>query len=170
MISDKLQNAINKQIVLEYFSANLYLNMAGYFSQLGLSGFEHWMRTQYNEELIHMMKFFNYLLDRGGKAEIGALGKPATEWESPIAVLEDTYQHEQLITRSINELMSIANEIKDYAAVSFLQWYVDEQVEEEDNTSRIYSQLKLIENDKSALFFLDKELSARPMPMPLPPR
>lgn len=170
MISDKLQNAINEQIVKEYFSANLYLNMASYFSQLGLNGFEHWMRIQYEEEIIHMMKFFNYIIDRGGKAEIDALEKPATEWKSPLAVFEAAYAHEQFITGSINDLMSIAIETKDYAATSFLQWYVDEQVEEEDNTSRISAQLKLIDNDKSALFFLDKELSVRPAPIPLPPR
>jgi len=170
MISEKLQNAINEQIVKEYFSANLYLNMASYFSQLGLAGFEHWMRIQFDEEKIHMMKFFNYVLDRGGKAEIGALAKPNTEWESILAVCEAVYTHEQFISNSINELMTLAIELKDYAATSFLQWYVDEQVEEEDNTSRILSQVKLIGDDKSALFMLDKELSARPAPLALPAR
>jgi ferritin len=164
MIKQVLQDAINEQITKEMYSANLYLGMSSYFADENLPGFAQWMRYQADEEMMHAMKFFDYVLERGGKAQIGVIDAPTVEYDSPLAAFQKAFEHEQYVTSTINNLMAIAIEEKDYAATSFLQWFVDEQVEEEDNAGSIVEDIKRAADNRSAIFFLDRELGQRPAP------
>ncbi len=164
MIKKVLQDAINEQITKEMYSANLYLGMSSYFSDENLPGFAQWMRYQADEEMMHAMKFFDYVLERGGKAQIGAIEASTVEYDSPLSAFQTAYAHEQYVTGTINNLMAIAIEEKDYAATSFLQWFVDEQVEEEDEAGSIVEDIKRAADNGGAIFFLDRELGRRPAP------
>lgn len=164
MIKKVLQDAINEQITKEIYSANLYLGMASYFATENLGGFSQWMRYQADEEMMHAMKFFDYVLERGGKAMIGTIDAPEVDFANPLEVMQKTLAHEEYVSGEINKLMALAIEEKDYAATSFLQWFVDEQVEEEDNASQIVADVERAGDDRSALFFLDRELAQRPKP------
>ena len=161
MISEKMSAAFNKQIKDEMYSSNLYLSMVAYFEEIGLKGFANWMRVQVQEENAHAMGLFDYLISRDGRVLIDAIDKPQQEWSSPLDCFEAVYKHEQLVTSLINNLVDIAEQEKDRAAVSFLQWYIKEQVEEEANCSEICAKLKLIGDDKHALLLIDSELAAR---------
>ena len=161
MISQKMENAINEQINAEIFSEYLYLAMQAYFKQMNLLGFANWVDVQVQEERAHAMGLFNYLLERGGKVELKAIDKPQTGWKSPLEVFEAILQHEQLVTSKIHALVDVAEEERDRAAMSFLDWYVKEQVEEEFNDNSIIKSLKLIGTDANALLQLDKDLAAR---------
>ncbi|MGB9702286.1 MAG: ferritin [Candidatus Kapaibacteriota bacterium] len=161
MIKETLQKAINEQIVREMYSSNLYLSMAAYYATINLNGFANWMRVQAEEELTHALKFFDYVIDRGGKAVVGAIPAPTIEWKDEIKPFEDAYEHEQKVTNWINELMDLATQEKDYALISFLNWFIDEQVEEEKNTSEILDRLHLAGGSKASLFLLDNELKTR---------
>ena len=161
MLNKKVEKVINEQIVKEYYSAYLYLSMAAYFEDKNLSGFANWMKVQFEEEQFHAMKFFNYVVERGGRVTLEAFENPKVKWNSIIEVFEDTLKHEELVTESINNLMKVAIEENDYASVSFLNWYVDEQVEEEANVSNILGTLKLINGEGNGLLMLDKELLTR---------
>jgi ferritin len=161
MLKKVIEDAINQQIVREMYSSNLYLAMSAYFASINLKGFANWMHIQAEEEMLHALKFFDYVIDRGGKVKIGQIGAPPSEWESPLAVFEDALRHEQLVTGWINELADLAFAEKDHATSSMLQWFIDEQVEEEATTSEIVERLKLIGDSKGALFFLDNELKSR---------
>ena len=161
MIKKTIEKAINEQIVREMYSSNLYLSMSAYYASINLNGFANWMHLQAEEEMMHALKFFDYLIDRGGKVIIGAIAAPQTEWESPLAAFEDALKHEQLVTGWINDLADLAFSEKDHATSSMLQWFIDEQVEEEASTGDIVERLKLIGDSKGALFFLDNELKSR---------
>lgn len=161
MLKKVIEDAINQQIVREMYSSNLYLAMSAYFASINLKGFANWMHVQAEEEMMHALKFFDYVIDRGGKVKIGQIAAPPSEWESPLAAFEDALRHEQLVTGWINELADLAFSEKDHATSSMLQWFIDEQVEEEATTSEIVERLKLIGDSKGALFFLDNELKAR---------
>jgi ferritin len=161
MISKKMQDAINKQINEEMFSAYLYLSMSTYFESVNLKGFANWMRVQYQEESFHAMKFFDYVLERGGTVTLKQIEAPKNKWKGVLDVFQETYKHEQKITSLINNLVTLAMQEKDYAANSFLQWYVNEQVEEEANVTDLLEQLKMIEGKGPALFMLDRELKTR---------
>ena len=161
MISEKMNEAFNKQIKDEMYSSNLYLSMVAYFEEIGLKGFANWMRVQVQEETAHAMGLFDYLLSRDGRVIIDAIEKPAHEWSSALDCFEAVYKHEQLVTSLINGLIDVAEQEKDRAAVSFLQWYLKEQVEEEANCSEICAKLRLIGDDKHALLFIDSELATR---------
>ncbi len=161
MISDNMVKAINEQINAEMYSAYLYLSMEAYFKDLGMDGAAHWMECQAQEEITHAMKFYYYLNERGARVKLSAIDGPETEWKSPLAVFENALAHEQKVTSLINDLVTLANEEKDYATASFLNWYVDEQVEEEAHADEIRSKLKLAEGAQGALFMIDKELAAR---------
>jgi ferritin len=161
MIKETLQKAINEQIIREMYSSNLYLSMAAYYSSTNMNGFANWMRIQAEEEQFHALKFFDYVLDRGGHVELGAIAAPQVKWENAIAPFEDAYEHEQKVTAWIHELMDLAHQEKDYAAISFLNWFVDEQVEEEKNTSEILDRLHLSGESRASLFMLDNELKTR---------
>lgn len=161
MINEKLQKEINKQINAEFYSAYLYLSMSAYLDSINLTGFANWMQVQFQEEMFHAQRFFNYLLERGGKVNLEQIEKPQTSWKGILDVIENTYKHEQNVTSLINNIMTVAIEEKDHACISFFQWFVNEQVEEEANVDAILQQLKLIEGKGSGLFMLDREAKAR---------
>ena len=167
MISEKMNAAFNKQIKDEMYSSNLYLSMVAYFEEVGLKGFANWMRIQVQEENAHAMGLFDYLIERDGRVIVEAIDKPEFEWDSPLACIEAVYKHEQLVTSLINSLVDVAEQEKDRAAISFLQWYIKEQVEEEANCSEICAKLKLIGDDKHALLLIDQELGARTFVAPV---
>ncbi len=161
MLSQKMQTAINDQINEEMFSAHLYLSMSAYFQKLNLLGFANWMHIQYQEETSHALKFFNYLYDRDSFVSLKAIAAPKTEWVSPRKAFEEALQHEQHITSCINKLVDIAISERDHATNNMLQWFVNEQVEEENSARTIVEKLKMFENAPQALYMLDKELGAR---------
>lgn len=161
MIDEKVEEAINKQINEEMFSAYLYLSMSAYFEDAGLKGFANWMHVQYQEEVEHGMKFYNYLIDRGGRIKLYAIKEPEQNWDSALHAFEETLKHEKHITQCINNLVDLAEKKKDRATFNLLQWYIDEQVEEESNDEEIISQLKMLGDSGHGLLMLDKELGSR---------
>lgn len=167
MISEKLEKAFNVQINKEFYSEYLYLSMQAYFERLNLKGFVNWMSVQVQEERAHAMGMFDYLNQRGGSVILEAIEKPEVDWKSPLDVFENVLKHEEYVTASINELMDAAEDVKDRAAMSFLNWYLKEQVEEEDNVGQVLATLRLIGDDKKALLMLDKELAARTFVQPV---
>jgi len=167
MISEKIQQALNEQINAELYSAYLYLSMNTYFESENMQGFANWMRIQAQEELTHAMKIYDFLNDRGGKVTLTTIDQPPTQWDSTLAVFNATYEHEQKVTSLINNLVNLANQEKDHATNSFLQWFVTEQVEEEKNAADIVSKLKLIEKSPQAIFMMDKDMAQRIFTPPL---
>lgn len=167
MINEKLEKAFNEQINAELYSEYLYLSMKAYFEQMNLKGFVNWMNVQVQEEHAHGMGMFDYVHERGGKVELMAIEKPQTHWNSPLEVFEHVLKHEELVTSKINALMDVAEEVHDRAALSFLDWYLKEQVEEESNVGGVLATLKLIKDDAKALLMLDKDLAARTFVAPV---
>jgi ferritin len=164
MISEKMVDALNVQINKEMYSAYLYMAMSAYSSNIGLSGFANWFMVQYQEEMVHAMKIYNYISDQGAAVELMQIEKPPQEFGTMPPALDMFYatlEHEQFITRSINELVDLAIEEKDHATHVFLQWYVTEQIEEEGNDNEIINKLKLAGEEGNGLFMIDKELAAR---------
>ena len=161
MINKAMQDAMNEQINKEFFSSYLYLSMAAYFEQRNLAGFAHWMRIQEVEEREHAMKFYNFILERGGKVTLKALEAPKIEWKSSLELFEEAAAHEAMITASINALYELAMKEKDYPALTMLQWFITEQVEEEKNAADIVANLKLIEDRGTAVLMLDHRLAKR---------
>ncbi len=155
----KLEKAINDQLNFEFESAHVYLAMAGYVATLGLEGFESWMYVQYEEEISHARKFISYLNERGARVQIEGFETPRNDFNSLLEVMEVSLGHEKIVTKKINNLMKIAYEVNDYAAISFLQWYVSEQVEEEDNFGKLIDKIKLVKD--AGLYMLDKEVGTR---------
>lgn len=160
-LSKKLQDALNAQIREELYSSYIYLSMAAYFESINLAGFAHWMRAQSQEELQHAMKFFGYVHERGGRVELAAIDKPPFEFEGPLDVFEKTLEHEQFISSRIADLYSLAIEEKDYASFSVLQWFIDEQVEEEESAGEILNTLKMIGDKSQGVILLDRQLAQR---------
>lgn len=160
-VSESIQNSINGQINKELFSAYTYLSMSAHLEELNLEGFAHWMRKQANEELQHAMKLYNFLIERDGTVVLESINKPTNKWPSVLSLAQNAYEHEQNVTRSINSLKEQADKENDHATASFLKWFIDEQVEEEDNSRRLMEKLKLIGEDKGALLMLDAELKKR---------
>ncbi len=161
MISQAMQDAFNKQINEELFSAYLYASMANYFEDKSLKGFAHWMRLQSEEELVHTRRIVTFMNDRGGRVLLAAVAAPQSEWETPLSVFEAAYAHECHISGCINALSTKAIEEKDHASHAFLEWFVTEQVEEESNADEIVQQLKLMEGAPGGLFLMDRELAQR---------
>lgn len=161
MISKKLEEAINAQINAEMWSAHLYLSMSAFCQKIGYPGMANWFMVQFQEEQDHAMIFFNYLQSRGGVVVLRGLDELPTEWANPLAVFEHTLQHEEKVTAMINNLMDIAVSEKDYASQSRLQWFIDEQVEEEENATELIQKLKHLEGNGYGMYVLDQELAAR---------
>jgi ferritin len=161
MISKTLQDAINEQINKELYSSYLYLSMAAHFEAANLPGFAHWMRVQYQEEVAHAMKFFDFLNDRGGKVVLKAIDQPQTEWKTSLEIFEMVYEHEQLVTGLINKLYELALKEKDYPTQVLLHWYIDEQVEEEAHATEILATLKMAGEKGQALVMMDRALAKR---------
>lgn len=158
-MNKKLQDAINTQINFEIESAHIYLAMQSYVAEEGLNGFENWLDIQYQEELAHAKKFMKFVNERGGRVLITGFEDPRNDYTSLLEVFEVALEHEKEVTRRINEIMFMAHEEKDYATISFLQWFIDEQVEEEDNFSNLITQIKRVQS--GGLYMLDKELAGR---------
>ncbi len=167
MIDAKMEKAFNEQINAELYSEYLYLSMKAYFANLNLNGFVNWFDVQVQEEHAHGMGMFDYLIERGGTVELEAIAKPETTWDNPIAVFEQVVKHEEYVTSRINAMMDVADEVKDRAALSFLDWYVKEQVEEEASVGSVLATLKLIGDDKHALLMFDRELATRTFVAPV---
>lgn len=161
MLSDKMEEALNKQINAEWFSAYLYRSMAAYFLNQNLKGFAHWMQAQAGEEQSHGQKLFDHINDRNGKITLTAIAAPPTEWKSPTAAFEAVYAHEQKVTGLINDLVDKAKKENDYATQAMLQWFVNEQVEEEANAYEILEKLKMIKDSAQGLFMMDAVLAQR---------
>jgi len=161
MIKKKIQDALNQQINEEMYSAYLYLAMAAQFDAMNLGGFSHWMEKQAQEEMEHAMKFYRFINERGGRVELKPINGPQIEWDSAAKMMADSLAHEQHITGCIHNLVDLATGEKDYATMNMLQWFVDEQVEEEASVSDIVEKLNLIGDRGQAIFMLDRELGAR---------
>jgi len=161
MLSEKMENALNGQLNAELYSAYLYLSMNAYFKSVNLDGFANWMYYQAQEEVTHGMKFYDFINSRGGRVKLSQIDAPATEWNSPLAVFEATLEHEQKVTGLINDLVELALEEHDHATNIFLQWFVSEQVEEEESVGGVLEQLRLMGEAKGGLFMIDRELAKR---------
>ncbi len=161
MLSKRMEEAFNTHVNRELYSAFLYLSMSNRSNHIGLKGFANWFMVQYHEEMLHAMKMFEYIQRTGGSARLKAIEEPPSEWSSALDMLEQTYEHEKKVTAWINELMEIAIEEKDHASQIFIQWYITEQVEEEENDTDLIAQLKLINDDPQGLMLLDRELAGR---------
>jgi ferritin len=161
MTNDTIQLELNKQVNAELYSSYLYLAIAAYFTDLNLSGFAHWMRIQSQEEIGHAMKFYKYIHERRWQVKLTDIAAPPLLWASPVAAVEAAFAHEQIITYKINRLMDLAVSIKDYASQSLLQWFVNEQIEEENNTDALIQKVKMINADPGMLLVLDIELNKR---------
>ncbi|NBJ13987.1 MAG: ferritin [Dehalobacter sp. 4CP] len=161
MISKKLEKAINEQINKELYSEYLYISMQAWFANQNLDGMATWMDAQGKEERFHAMKFFNYLIERGGKVALKPIDGPQVDFDNPLKAFSQAYKHEQLVTKSINDLMDLAIKENDHAAKSFLQWFVDEQVEEEASADKIVAQLKMVGDNGHGIMMIDRELGQR---------
>lgn len=161
MLAQKIETALNGQINEELYSAYLYLAMSAHFHNTDLPGFANWMRIQGQEEMTHAMKIFDFIAERGGRVRLAEIEMPANEWDSPIAAFRAAYDHECHISGSINDLMDLAREERDHATEIFLQWFVNEQVEEEASADDVVKKLKMIEGSRNGLFMMDRELGSR---------
>jgi ferritin len=161
MIQARMQNAMNEQIRHELASAYLYLAMAADLHAKSLDGMAQWMKVQAQEELVHAMRFFDHIVARNGRVELKELAQPTKEWESPLGAFQAAYEHEQFITGRIDELMKAAREENDNAAITMLQWFVTEQIEEEESTSKVVDMLSLIGDSGHGLLMADRELGTR---------
>ncbi len=161
MLSKPVIAGINEQIAKEFSAAYLYLSMNAHFEVQNLPGFAHWMRLQYQEEVAHALRLFDFLTEHGARVELQAIEKPPTGFKSPLAVMEDVLKHEQRVTAEINKLYELADAERDYPAQLMLQWFITEQTEEEKSVSDIISRLKLAGESGPALLMLDRELAGR---------
>lgn len=161
MLNEKIEAAINGQINAEIYSSYLYMSMATWFDAQQLPGMSHWMRVQAQEEWTHAIKFYNHVNGRGGRVTLSAIDGPPTQWDSPLAVFQAVAEHEAKVTGLINALMDLALELRDHATSSFLQWFIDEQVEEESSAADAVGKMKLAQGNPSALLMLDKDMATR---------
>jgi ferritin len=161
MISKKMVQALNKQVNNEIYSAYLYLSMSSYTNYIGLKGAANWFMVQYQEEMVHAMKIYDYVNSQGNHAQLTAISGPPTEFTTLLSMFEQTLKHEQFITNCINELMDLAIKEKDHATQIFLQWFVTEQIEEEGNDNDIIAKLKLVGDSPQGLMMVDRDLAAR---------
>ncbi|OPY39329.1 MAG: ferritin [Methanoregula sp. PtaU1.Bin051] len=161
MLSKTMEDALNRQINRELYSSYLYLAMSAYFKAANLDGFAHWMRLQAEEEKVHGMKIYDYVIARGGKVMLQAIEAPKAKWASAGKVFEEVYTHEQKVTGMINTLVELAMKEKDHATFEMLQWFVREQVEEEENASAILVKIRMVGDVPGHLFCLDHELGER---------
>ncbi len=168
MLDPRMQDAFNSQINWELFSGYLYLSMASQFGEMGMPGGQSWMTAQYQEELAHARIMFDYVLTRGGRVLLEAIDRPQAEWSSGLEMFEDALAHEEGVTARIHEMASLALEIKDHATFNFLQWFVAEQVEEEETASDWVSKYKMVGSHPGGLYHLDKELGMRRYTPPSP--
>ena len=168
MLSAEMEKAINDQINAELYSAYFYLSMVAHFEALSLAGFANWMRIQVQEEMTHGMKMYDFVLQRGGRVRLQAIAQPPASWDSALAVFQDVHAHEQKVTGLINHLANLAQDERDHATTIFMQWFITEQVEEENSAKAVVDKLTLIGSDANGLFMLDQELAKRVFTPPAP--
>lgn len=168
MISEALNNAINDQINYEFYSGHIYLAMAAYCEAQDLPGFANFFKVQRQEEDFHAMKFFDYVNQRNGRVQLLPIEGPKNEYASVLDAFKAGLAHEETVTKRIYHLSDIAMDERDHASMSFLKWFIDEQVEEEANFDAIIKKLTRIKDDTSALYMLDSELAARTFVPPAP--
>lgn len=161
MLSEKIIAAFNSQINKEMYSGYLYMSMSAFSESIGLKGFANWFMVQYQEEMEHAKRLYQYIIEQGARIKLLAIDQPPSDFDSPMDMFEKTLSHEKLVSKSINDLMELAVQTKDHASQIFLQWFVTEQIEEEANPTEIIQKLKLIGNNGNGLFMIDKELAAR---------
>lgn len=161
MVSQKLIKALNDQFNYELLSAHYYLAMAAYCSEQDLDGFATFFKAQAEEERFHAMKFYDYVTEVDGRILITDIKTPQNNFTNIINVFKSALEHEQSVTKRVYNLMDLAQEEREHATISFLSWFVDEQVEEEANMKAIIKRLERLGNDNHGLFMLDKELGAR---------
>ena len=161
MLKPNVLEGLNDQITKELYSAYVYFSMSAWLETQGLRGFAHWMRMQAQEELMHVMKLYTYIIDKSGRIEFKTIQSPKNTWESPLKAVEDAYKHECDVSESINKLVSLSTKEEDHSTRVFLQWFVSEQVEEEANADALVQKLKLIEGFPAGLFMIDNELATR---------
>ena len=160
-ISKKVEQAMNAQLGFELRSAYAYLAMSAFCEEKSLPGIAHWLRAQAKEELDHVMKFYNFILDRGGRVAFADLGKPKSDFTSLTEVFKESLENERAVTRAINQLYTLTSKEQDYASQAFLNWFVTEQVEEEKTVESIIEAIKRIGERGDALYTLDKDLGSR---------
>lgn len=161
MLNANVQQALNDQIRDEFYASYLYLSIAAYFEDNNLPGMASWMRLQADEERGHAMKIYDFVIDRGGRVYLQAVDEPPADFGSPLGAFEGALAHEQRVTASINRIYALAVEENDYPTQVMLQWFIDEQVEEEKSASDIVDQLNLVGDNSAALFMLDQQLGSR---------
>ncbi len=161
MLSDKMLKKLNDQINKETYSAYLYLAMQSYAISIGLEGVANWFKMQVREELEHAGKIYDYVNQQGAKVELEAIDRPPQDFSSAKELFERTLEHEKKVTSLIDECMHVAKKENDSATEIFLQWFVTEQVEEEDNASSILQKFELAGKDSSGIFMIDNELGKR---------
>ncbi len=168
MLSKEMVQALNKQLNNEIYSAYLYLSMSSFTTFIGLKGAANWFMVQYQEEMTHAMKFYDYINSQGEHAQLDAIAAPPAEFGTLLSMFEQTLKHEQFITRCINDLMDQAVKEKDHATQIFLQWFVTEQIEEEGNDNDIIAKLRLVGDSAHGLMMVDRDLAARVFTPPAP--
>ena len=161
MLKDRVLKKLNQQLYNELFSAYLYYSMAAYFEGINLKGFANWMVVQAQEELTHVHRLYKYIIDKGARPKMEAVPAPRHDWDSPLDAMQDAYHHECSVSEQINECVSLAIEESDHSTNTMLQWFVNEQVEEEAAADDIVQKLKLIADNTSGLYLLDTELAKR---------
>ncbi len=161
MLKKSVEAALNTQANREFFSGYLYLSMAAYFESVMLKGFAHWLKVQSGEELGHGMKIYEYVIQAGGRALIAPIEGPKTEWKSPAEAFEHVYEHEKKVTGLISDLVNLSVREKDHATFDMLQWFVKEQVEEEEQSAEVLAKVRMAGKNEAALLFLDHELGKR---------
>jgi ferritin len=168
MLDQRMRDALNEQVNWEFYSAYLYLAMSAQFAGLGMPGGQNWMTVQYQEELAHAKKMVDYVHARGGRVVLEAIAKPPTEWSSGLAIFNDALAHENVVTSRIHDLASLALEIRDHATYNFLQWFIAEQVEEEESATDMVQKFTMAGEHPAGLYQLDKELQGRVFVPPAP--
>ena len=161
MLSKKLLQGLNDQINFEFYSSYTYLAMAGYCESIDLSGFANFFRVQAKEELDHAMKLYDYVYQKNGSVVLEQVNKPQGDYDGIIDVFEKGYEHEQLVTRKIYELTDIAYEEREHSTISLLKWFIDEQVEEENNFNSLVKRVRRIQDNPAGLYLMDDELATR---------
>lgn len=161
MLSPKIEQQLNTQLQREFYSAYFYLAMQAYFASQNLDGFANYFRVQVQEERDHALAFFNYINKTGGQIVLGAIDQPPSAFSSSTDVFDRALQHEQYVTKCLYEIMDITKEARDHTTEIFLQWFITEQAEEEENMGRVLKRLKLVKEDSAGLFIMDSELAQR---------
>jgi ferritin len=166
MISDDMQQALQQQLNDEFYSAYLYLAMSAYCAHIDFNGAANWLKQQYEEEQMHATRIFNYLIDQGAHVVLKNIGQPPSEFGSLLEVFQSSLKHEQAMTAKLNNLSDHALKEKDHATYNLLQWFVNEQVEEEATVGEIISKIRLVRDDGYGLLMIDNELGSRSAPTP----